>query len=102
MTVADLVDPVAVARIAGVPSDAASDAATTAGTYVLAYCTRLRPGAPVPLVVERVALALAVRLASNPKALRGASTEGQTIDHAPVGLTYLESVLLNSYRLRTA
>ena len=80
----------------------ANDAADTASTYVAAYCTRLRVGDPVPPVVERVAVALAVRVAMNPMALRQASAEGQAVAYPPVGFTFLESVLLHRYRRRSA
>lgn len=85
----------------GAPVAAADEAAATASAYVAAYASRLRPGEPVPPVVRRVSLALATRLVSNPKSIRSVSTQGQSADLAPTGLTYLESLLLAPYRRRT-
>ena len=92
-------------RAIGAPPQAvavADDAADTASTYVAAFCTRLRVGDPVPPVVERVTLALGVRVALNPSALRQASAEGQSVAYPPIGFTFLESVLLHRYRRRSA
>ncbi|GAA4821854.1 hypothetical protein ACFQ0K_15700 [Nocardioides caeni] len=77
-------------------------AAATASTYTQAYCSRLRPGEPAPPVVAAVALHLAARVATNPKATRSVSTDGQSADLPVLGFTYLESLLLNPYRRRTA
>lgn len=83
----------------------ADEAAATASAFVAAYCSRLRwaeSDPPAPLVVRRVALHVAARLAANPNAIRSLTAEGQSTDLPPVGFTYLESVLLNPYRRRTA
>lgn len=79
----------------------ADEAAATASTYVEAYCSRLTPGEPAPRVVAAVALHLAARIASNPRSIRSVSTAGQSADLPVLGLTFLESMLLNPYR-RTA
>jgi hypothetical protein len=80
----------------------ADEAAATASTYVAAYCTRLRLGDPVPPVVSTIALHLAARFASNPRAIRSVSTQGQSTDLPVLGFTFLESMLLNPYRRRSA
>lgn len=80
----------------------ADDAAASASAYVGAFCSRLRPGEPAPMIVERVTLALGARLAMNPGAIRSVSAEGQSTDLPPVALTYFEQVLLAPYRRRTA
>lgn len=82
--------------------DAAEDAAETASTFIAAYCTRLRIGDAVPPVVARVALAFAVCAARNPEEIRSVSSEGPSVSLAPVELTYLESIVLNPYRTRSA
>lgn len=81
--------------------EASREAAETASAYVAAYCTRSLPD-PAPSVVRKVALSLAVRLAANPEALRQVSAEGQSVNPAPTGFTFLESVLLNRWRRRAA
>lgn len=80
----------------------AEQAAATASTYVAAYCSRLRPSDPAPPVVAAVALHLASRIASNPRAIRSVSAGGQSTDLPVLGFTFLESLLLNPYRKRTA
>lgn len=88
----------------GAPAHAAAVAdvaAATASSYVEAYCSRLRPGDPPPRVVASVALHLAARIASNPRAIRSVSTQGQSTDLPMLGFTFLESMLLNPYRRRT-
>lgn len=89
----------------GAPSTSvavAKIAAAAASAYIEAYCSRLRPGDPAPRVVATVALHLAARIATNPRAVRSVSTAGQSADLPVLGLTYLESLLLNPYRRRTA
>ena len=76
-------------------------AAATADAYVRAFCTRGLPDPP-PEVVRRVAVALALRLSANPRAMRGVTVEGQSSTFPTVGLTFLESLLLNRWRRRSA
>ncbi len=92
------------AKISAPPSAVAvaDEAAATASAYTQAYCSRLRPGEPAPPVVAKAALHLAARIATNPKAVRSVSTEGQSADLPVLGFTFLESLLLNPYRRRTA
>ena len=79
----------------------ADDPTAAAAALVYAFCTRGIPD-PAPLVIVKITRALAVRLAANPQALKGVTAEGQSVTLPTLGLTYLESMLLNPYRRRTA
>jgi hypothetical protein len=98
-----LADPEEVVQWArgDLPAAVAVQAACIATAVVRAYCTAGIPD-PAPPAVHAVALMLAVRLAKNPQALRTISVEGQSISPAPVGFTFLESILLNRWRRRAA
>jgi len=95
--VAALTPEALAARVAADPDDPTAAAAA----LVHAYCTRGIP-VPAPLVIVKITAALAVRLASNPEALKALSAEGQSVTMPTVGFTFLESMLLNPYRRRTA
>ena len=86
----------------GTSSEAAAFAAEQASAYVLGYCTRGISYDRAPVVPRRVALALALRIDSNPTGIRTVGTEGQSLGYGPTGLTYLESVLLSRWRRRSA
>jgi len=87
---------------ATVSGAALTSACRTASIYVSAYCTRGWSASEPPAIACEVAARLAVRLASNPTALRSISAEGQGASFAPIGMTFLESLLLAPYRYRSA
>lgn len=60
------------------------------------------PGTSAPRTVGQIALSLAARIVPNPRALRGVSTEGPSVDLPMLGLLCLQSLLLNPYRRRSA
>ena len=77
------------------------DAASMSSAYVREYCSRGIP-VPTPAAVQAVALAMAVRLVTNPRSLKSSAVEGQSVGLPPLGLTFFESLLLARYRRRTA
>lgn len=86
---------------ARVAADGPDNPTATACALVVEYCSRGLPDPP-PLVVVKVTRSLALRLAANPAAIKAQSADGQSVTMPTLGLTYLESMLLNPYRRRSA